>query len=52
MSDADEARERAQREINNNMGPAQTHTWDSNTREAYEAERARLEQEQRNKKSS
>jgi hypothetical protein len=40
----DAARQQAQREHDHNMGPANTNLWDANTRNAYEAERARLNQ--------
>jgi hypothetical protein len=42
MSDQDAARQQAQNDVNQNKGPAQTHTWDSAKREAYEAEYNRL----------
>jgi hypothetical protein len=38
----DDARRQAQREAANNMGPANTNTWTTPIREAYETERARL----------
>jgi hypothetical protein len=47
----EEAMEQARREANNNMGPAQTQTWDSPVRDAYEAERARIERERQSKTS-
>ncbi|HEY4359728.1 MAG TPA: hypothetical protein VGN17_02110 [Bryobacteraceae bacterium] len=44
--DQDQARQQAQREHDWNQGPANTNSWDANTRNAYEAERERLRQQQ------
>lgn len=46
MSDQDVAREQARREHERNQGWAQTHTWNADVRNAYEAERTRLQQQQ------
>lgn len=46
MNNQDSARQQAQREHDRNQGWAQTHTWDANVRNAYEAERSRLQQKQ------
>jgi len=50
MSDQDAARQQAQNDINQNKGPAPTHTWDAGVRDAYEAEHARLKRQQENQK--
>lgn len=42
MSNVDAARQQAQREHNLNQGWAQTHNWNADVRNAYEAERSRL----------
>ena len=46
MENTDAARQQAQREHNWNQGPANTNTWDANARQAYEAERDRLQKQQ------
>lgn len=46
MDNTEAARQQAQREHNWNQGPANTTGWDATARAAYEAERARLQQQQ------
>ena len=48
MNNVDAARQQAQREHSWNQGPANTNSWDSNTRAAYETERAQLQKQQDN----
>jgi hypothetical protein len=45
-NDVNVVRQQAQREVDWNQGPANTNSWDSNSRQAYEAERARLQKQQ------